>query len=110
MPTEPRVELGCAHRVIFDAKVEMGILYDVIVIGSDMAGETVADFASVQDMNVSFVGGRGHAFPDEPAATTCRAGSVLRRPPRVQPRRSLAFLGRLIPRMTSLELDFGPRG
>jgi hypothetical protein len=52
--------------VIFDAKVEMGILYDVIVIGSDI--ETVADFASVQDMNVLLLEAGGMLFP----TATCR--------------------------------------
>jgi choline dehydrogenase-like flavoprotein len=40
----------------------------VIVIGSDMAGETVADFASVQDMNVLLLEAGGMLFP----TATCR--------------------------------------
>jgi choline dehydrogenase-like flavoprotein len=63
LPTEPRVELGCAHRIIFDAKVEPETLYDVIVIGSGMAGGTVADFASDQDLSVLLLEAGGMLFP-----------------------------------------------
>ena len=62
-PTEPLVEFGRAHQVIFNTKAKTNKFYDVIVIGSGMAGGTVADFASDQDLNVLVLEAGGMLFP-----------------------------------------------
>ena len=45
-PTVPPIELGWAHRRLFGQPVATEILWDVIVIGSGMAGGTLADHLS----------------------------------------------------------------
>jgi len=132
--TEPPVEFGRAHRRIFDTRVDPNTLYDVIVIGSGMAGGTVADFASDQDLNVLLLEAGGMLFPThignlprqhaEPGAFAKHIWalwdefSVRNYDPGNRNDyigaqgfnlggRSL-FWGGFIPRMTSWELDFWP--
>jgi GMC oxidoreductase len=62
-PTEPPIDLSRAQDRLFNQKPQTGHLYDVIVIGSGMAGGTLADHASDQGLDVLVLEAGGMLFP-----------------------------------------------
>lgn len=59
----PVVETGWAQRTLFEPEADPETTYDVIVIGSGMAGGTLADHLADSGLNVLLLEAGGYLFP-----------------------------------------------